>query len=45
MIIKEIRICGVLEGARGGGEENVTERERETERITPEICMPILLNL
>lgn len=32
MIIKEIRICGVLEGAGGGGEESVIEWEREEKK-------------
>lgn len=31
MIIKEIRICGVLEGAGGGGEER-KERKKKTYR-------------
>lgn len=40
MIIKEIRICGVLEGAGGGGEER-----KERKKKTPEICILILLNI
>lgn len=43
MIIKEIRICGVLEGAGGGGEER-KEREKKTNK-TSAICILILLNL